>query len=420
MLLAEPALAASPYYLGDYPVGRQTFELVDPDRNGRTLRLDVWYPATVSSEPLTQYPSGTSRIAHQAPPANAGAGHPLIVYSHGHGMTSTGNTVYPESLASHGFIVAAPNHTGNVDGDLSSGEKSTVERPADVSFVIDTMLAKSGEPGDAFAGTIDAEKIGVSGFSFGGFTTMATVTGVTQGGVTVPPDPRVKAILPIARGSFYAEPIQPADVKVPTLSIVGEDDGLYGQVTGDLGRISATDKYLAVIVGADHADVGTSFCQQSPEGKACANDFDLATISQYGVAFFSRFLEGDTSFDAMLTAQYAAANFPQVEFWRQAIVDTNSDGRATLVEFGRLKENFGREGTLANYSRGDFNRDRRIDLTDFGLLKLNFSAPPAAVPEPSSFILAGFGLAGALVFWRGRSRRHMLERLKSRPREEIA
>ncbi len=390
LTFARSALAASPYYLGSYPVGRQTFELVDPDRNDRKLRLDVWYPAAASDAPLTQYPSGPSRVAHQGPPVAADGAHPLLVYSHGHGNSSTHNTVYPESLASHGFIVAAPNHTGNTEGDLSRGDLSTTDRPADVSFVIDTLLAPGTPAGDAFAGEIDPDKIGMTGYSFGGYTTFATAAGVSYRGTTVPADERVKAILPISRGSFYEQPFDLSKIEVPALVLAGKDDefDLDSWARTDFGQIRSADKYLALVAGADHTDVGWSLCQQSPADKACFNDLELATIGQYGAAFFSRYLEGDTSFDSMLTVAYASEHFPKVEFWQQAIVDTNGDGRTTLVEFGRLKDNFGLTGRNAVFSRGDFNRDRRIDLADFGLLKLNLSGPSAAVPEPSSTRLA--------------------------------
>ncbi|MFO0897685.1 MAG: PEP-CTERM sorting domain-containing protein [Pirellulales bacterium] len=394
-------------------MGHRTYELEDADRAGRKLRMDVWYPAADDNEAFSQYPHGSSRVAHEAAPVAAGNMHPLLVYSHGHGNSSTHNTVYPESLASYGFIVASPNHTGNTDGDLSRGDLSTTDRPADVSFVIDTLLAPGTPAGDAFAGEIAPDKIGVTGYSFGGYTTFATAAGVSYRGTTVPADERVKAILPISRGSFYEQPFDLSQVEVPALVVAGKDDefDLDSWARTDFGQIRSADKYLALLAGADHTDVGWSLCQQSPADKACFNDLELATISQYGVAFFSRYLEGDTSFDSMLTVAYAAEHLPKVEFWQQAIVDTNSDGRATLVEFGRLKDNFGRQGTLASYSRGDFNRDRRVDLADFGLLKLNFSGPPAAVPEPGGLVLLGLGLVAAWG-WPGWGRRRFGQRVR--------
>jgi hypothetical protein len=62
-----------------------------------------------------------------------------------------------------------------------------------MSFLIDQLLLLDGQPGGLFAGAIDADRIGASGHSFGGYTSFALAT---QPLVGPPPDTRVKAIFP--------------------------------------------------------------------------------------------------------------------------------------------------------------------------------------------------------------------------------
>ena len=83
--------------------------------------------------------------------------------------------------------------------------------------------------------------------------------------------------------------------------------------------------------------------------------------------------------------------------------DANADGRVDLTDFGVLKANFGQPGGL---SQGDFDGTGRIDLTDFGILKSNFGKVQkgAAVPEPSTLLLAAFGLVGVSLHFVRRSR----------------
>jgi hypothetical protein len=77
--------------------------------------------------------------------------------------------------------------------------------------------------------------------------------------------------------------------------------------------------------------------------------------------------------------------------------DANVDFAVDLIDFGVLKEFFGK-GTTRD--QADFTYDGKVDLNDFGVLKDNFGRS-TPVPEPASLPLAGFA-ALAAAWWRRR------------------
>jgi predicted dienelactone hydrolase len=145
-----------------------------------------------------------------------------VVFSHGNNGIRFQSFFLCEQLASHGFVVAAPDHVGNTAVDLLiPGPPFTItDRPLDVSFVITRMLERSLDPVDPLYGRVDPGGVGVAGHSFGGFTALAVAAGF--GGV--PADPRVRAIAPIAPVSTILSAEELGGIFVPTLIVGGTSD----------------------------------------------------------------------------------------------------------------------------------------------------------------------------------------------------
>ena len=181
----------NPSWSGPYRVGVVEQEFVknsETTGDPRPLNTVIWYP-TDSQEPIDPELHGVVGA-----PLAAGVGAlPLLVHSHG----SCGNPLrmacFTTRMASHGFIVAAPPHPGNLASDPGCGggpaqADSFLNRSADIMFVIDSMLALNTDSSSMFFGAIDAARIGMSGHSFGGQTTFRVAA----------TDTRVIAALPFA------------------------------------------------------------------------------------------------------------------------------------------------------------------------------------------------------------------------------
>jgi predicted dienelactone hydrolase len=148
------------------PVGFETVSA--PVAGDKPLAVTVWYPADAPERPTPLGPY-TQSVATGAAPV--GQGHPLVVISHGTGGSNADHNDTARALAAAGFVVAAPTHTGDTQGDRSRSMRIT-ERPAELSRVIDYMTHDwRGH------GTVDAAKIGAFGFSSGGFTVLGAVGG---------------------------------------------------------------------------------------------------------------------------------------------------------------------------------------------------------------------------------------------------
>ncbi len=208
--------------------------LIDIPANakGPVLHGAIWSPC---AQPAGEIDLGNVTLPGVKDCPIAGDKLPLVVISHGSGGSFVGHHDTAETLADAGFVVAAINHPGNTASDMSRNLDLSefVERPVDMKRLIDFMLGSSPA-----AAKIDPQRIGLFGFSRGGYTGLAVIGADADWdnatrrcqGATIPicdqvrnkeypthltHDPRVKAAVIANPLAIYFTAASFASVKVP-------------------------------------------------------------------------------------------------------------------------------------------------------------------------------------------------------------
>jgi dienelactone hydrolase len=252
---------ALPAPTGPYAIGTRVEVVVDSTRSERfgpdsgsprVLRIRYWYPASeAQGDPVPYmdgptaatwverhgFPEGFERRVRTHARENAALATregrwPLVLFSHGMSWPAAMYQSFHEELASHGYVVAAVDHTGYSDALVfpdgrvaeftawSEPPASEEERRArlaahmqtwvaDLRFALDE-IARASSNGRGFHGSIAATGIGAFGHSYGGGAAARLMED----------DPRVVAAVNL-EGSAYGPDTLPLVVREPLLHVVG-------------------------------------------------------------------------------------------------------------------------------------------------------------------------------------------------------
>jgi len=226
----------------------RTVEALDTARN-RRFPCEIWYPAATQR-------AGEDRDASALP-----GRYPLIAFSHISSGNRRQSAFLCTHLSSHGYVVAAMDHSETIVPELRRNEGESAEQRAariqgwianrvpDIRLLLDRVLDVAWWDSQAMP---DPDRVGIAGHSFGGWTALATPE----------VDGRIRAVVALApAGSSNPPPgIIPATLTftwgrdVPALYLAAEDDtalplvGMY-----ELYERTAATKRMIVLRKADHA-----------------------------------------------------------------------------------------------------------------------------------------------------------------------
>lgn len=277
LALAAPAFARDWTKPGPYAVGVRTLTFTKTSVTTgapRVLATTVWYPTVKRSGTPEQFGRRDAKVR----PGR----YPLIIYSHGNCGLPTEASYLTMALASWGFVVAAPPHPGNLRTDggacLANFNDSAVNRVPDVRFTLDAMLAEAVSASSPFDKRIRTSGIGMSGGSFGGFTTL----------LSVQQDARFSAAMANVPGGFAVIDTGP-DITIPTMIQGAEDDQVvpFDVESVPLFGTLAGPRYLVKVHSTSHLSFFDE-CGCLPTDIPQADAHRI--IINYAVPFFLHYL----------------------------------------------------------------------------------------------------------------------------------
>jgi predicted dienelactone hydrolase len=284
-----------PRVRGPFEAGARTVTFTKTSvESGEPRPLDtvIWYPATPAAGAIDP----AVRAVRDAPLAASGAPYPLLLFSHGLCGSPLQSLFLTPLLAAQGFVVVAPPHPGNTTADFptcatpQSQVSSYRERPHDVVFVLDRMLAENDDPSSPFFAAIDRERVAMAGHSFGGLTTY----------LVEDLDPRIKVAIPMAPAVIGS----PA-LAIPSLTMLAQLDGVVANPA--IRAAYAASEAPKALVELEHAGhyAFSDFCRA---GSDC-NPPVTATpeeahemVLRWVRPFLELHLNGDQSFAPFLLA----------------------------------------------------------------------------------------------------------------------
>jgi predicted dienelactone hydrolase len=249
-----------PWATGPHPPGHTTVHYEDEER-GRTLSVEVWYPSdsgsvvpaplhTFEAEPEGQdaveallsaapmgCPTAVTGATRDAPVAGGLGQVPAVLFSHCINCGRYSSFSLAERLASHGFVVLAVDHAGElpfVPGEAGEtlDEPQLAVRVEDLREVLDAAIAGALFEGvAALAGlAVDAARVGAYGHSFGAVTT----------GKLSQDDHRIRAAagLMAPMASIFFPEVVMSEISVPVLLMLAEEDNSILEIGNELLRMN--------------------------------------------------------------------------------------------------------------------------------------------------------------------------------------
>lgn len=323
-------------YSGHYNVGFQILKMSSSQE--KPLVIAVWYPTEQKPTPMKYVlieKELEADVAKNAVPLKGPF--PLVIMSHGGGVSAACMAVYAEELAASGFVVAGPDHSDEFiacrsDRKLDVSVRDWLKwahqtstriggkqkaskfehRAPEITTTIDFLLELDVDSKSPFYGVIDSKNIGMLGVSFGAWTTVAV-----SGAIPFYHDKRIKAAIPIAGNpGMFGRGTDISRIKIPVMIILGEEETMVlldrqspkrTERMKLIYELANPPKFLIGVKGAKHLNFGGAGTFNAKMGRAFStrevrsSDPVTGVVNKYCIAFFRRYLMGDSNPEKMLT-----------------------------------------------------------------------------------------------------------------------
>ncbi|MCZ7557573.1 MAG: dienelactone hydrolase family protein [Bacteroidia bacterium] len=252
---------APPDQTGSSIVGWNSVTL---QRSGRTLNCRLYYPAVTAGQ--------NSAVAVSSGP------YPMIAFGHGFAMQTSYYNSYYEHLASHGYIVIAPQFPDTQHGELAQ----------DLLACLDWLRQRNSDAQHALYGAVDTSRAAVSGHSMGGGASLLAASY----------DSRIKAAAPMCPAETTPSVIaRMGQIAGAVCIIAGSNDGITPLATHQQPMYNAAlpGKSLAVLQGGNHTRcMDTPLFDFTDPGGGMTRPIQKQLTRRYMTALFNLFLKDDS------------------------------------------------------------------------------------------------------------------------------
>lgn len=349
---------------GPYDVGTVTVHLVDEARpeiysedpaDRRQIMVQIWYPGQPGQQRrpapyiedvdiagpaiarrldlppfLLDHSALVKTDATVEAPVAGGGPYPLVIFSHGLRGIRGQNTVLMQELASHGYVVAAIDHTyGSVLTTFPDGrivfydeeavfphDMSFVEAGArlvgvwaeDVIFVSEQIAAWNAGSNHLLSGQVNVRRLGMLGHSTGGAAALEACASLAACGAALGLDPWIEPVSERIVAGGFDRPL----LLMAAPEWLGAENRRRGTLLFENRNAGG---YLLTVAGTEHfnfTDIPLLSPLTSLMGLSGPIDGrrGLTIINRYSVAFFDQALKEQPS--SLLDGPSPA--FPEVAF----------------------------------------------------------------------------------------------------------
>ena len=343
---------------GQYNVGTKEYLWIDNNRDDDLtadpndkvhILIQVWYPTNDNSGIIHPYISTPEEFGDNtrynilsnvktnsytnASLSNDNSKYPILIYSHGSGMSRFTNTFQAEELASHGYIIYGIDHSSNNHTQLYPDNMSTKNRKnvfyrkenenkfidvmknrevadrvilnywaKDAAYVIDKIENNNNDHSNFFYGKLDIEKMGMYGYSLGGILTLQMCAQEKRIKAGINSDGGILGYVwktGITQPFLFIEPTKTSftEANLPEYYRDYEQylfrDGIGTLRMETLLKNSNNDMYFLTIPNTKHNDFNDMSLFEAQQNELINVQLAHQIINDYTLSFFNKYLKNE-------------------------------------------------------------------------------------------------------------------------------
>jgi predicted dienelactone hydrolase len=240
--------------------------------------------------------------------------YPLIILSHGSDAHGIYDVAHAHDLASHGYVVAVINYGDDRTAKVESPNLHVdYLRPLLTKAVLDSLLDS-----EVFGPHIDADNIGISGFSLGGFTALAVAGGAIGGKAKSVSDRRIRAGLVAA--PWVGDTFDKGDL----FAFGPNNNGLNGIDIPVIGLFGTNDKvaHSSLVLPAMKKLSGPTYLVELVDQTHVLEEGSWVDRNNWELLFFSAFLKRDpASLEALNVTRSMKGGGEDVQLFDYQVLD---------------------------------------------------------------------------------------------------